>query len=63
MDDERDILAHLKIGQQIIQKGAMFAKAVFVGSAVMQLFGIAHADQIGGNQATLPFQMRHDIAP
>jgi len=36
---------------------------VSIGARVLQLVGVAHADQVGGDQAAPALQVRHDVAP
>lgn len=63
MDDEGDPFAHVQGLEQGVEIAAVLDEAIRVGTAVRQLVGIAHADQVGGDAATQRLQVRQHIAP
>ena len=63
MDDEDDVVAEVEAVPQRKEILALFGIGVAVRPRGREFLGIAHADQVAGDQPALSLQMRHDITP
>ena len=56
-------LAHIQSFKQSVEVPTLLNEPVRAGSAVRQLIGVAHADQVRGDAAAERLQVRDDVAP
>jgi hypothetical protein len=62
-DYQGDPLTHIQSLKQSVEVATVLNEPVRAGSAVRQLVGVAHADQVGGDAAAERLQVRDDVAP
>ena len=63
MDDQSHALGHLQRLEQSFEVTAVLDETIGITPAVRQLFGVTHADQVGGDAAPQRLEMRYYIAP
>ena len=63
MQNEYDAIAEFERVPQREQIVTLFGVVVAVGSGGVEFFGVPHADQVAGDEAPEPFEVRHDVAP
>ena len=62
MDNEGDPLMHIQGVKQGVEVAAVFDEAVRLGSAVRQLVGVTHADQIRCDAASEGLEVGQHVA-
>jgi hypothetical protein len=62
MHDQGDALTHSEFLQQGVEVAAVFDEAVRLGSAVRQLVGVTHADQIRCDAASEGLEVGQHVA-
>ena len=63
MDNKGDSLTRIQSFEQGIEVTAMLNEAIGVGTAVRQLLGVSHADQVGSDATAQCLQVRQHVAP
>ena len=63
MQHERYGIADAELLPRAEQEFTMFDKAVALGTRVVQLVGVAHADKIDGDATSEVGKAGHDVAP
>jgi hypothetical protein len=63
MNDQGDTLRHIQGFEQGVEVAAVLDEPVRAGSAVRQLVGVSHADEVRGDAAAKRLQVRNDVAP